>query len=454
MTSSDTSHECTARLARFIADLQWSDVPAEVRRAALRSVVNYFAVALGACNDPTIAKAARVLQPFSAGDAASLVGRSERFDMLHAAALNAMAANVYDFDDTHIPTVMHPTGPVAAALFALAQTRPITGAHFLLAFVAGFEAQCRIANAISPGHYAHGWHITSTCGVFGAAAAAAKVFGLGEQAIVWAFGNAAAQSAGLVETLGSSAKSISVGNAARNGLLSALLAQADFEGPAAPLEGTYGFLKVVGDNVNWRALDGETPTRWQLQHNAFKPYPCGIVLHPVIDACLELAKRPEFTTRSADAIAHIEVTGHPLLRQRTDRPQIVNGRQSQVSAQHTVGVALTCRRAGLPEFSDTAVADVRVRTLGAKLVFIDDATMGIDATRLRITFTDGTSLATDVAAARGSLGNPLTDAELDTKLRTLCDYGRSGIDADRLIGALWALEQSTDAGSVMRLAAL
>ena len=444
----------TAHLAQFVTGLQWDDIPAAVRHEALRSLVNYFAVALGASHDPTVDKSIRVMLPLrgTGGNEASLVGRRERFDMLHAAALNAMAANVYDFDDTHIPTIVHPTAPVASTLLALAQTRTVTGANLLLALVAGIEIECRIATAISPAHYARGWHITSTCGIFGAAAAAAKILGLDERELVWAFGNAAAQSAGLVETLGSSAKSISVGNAARNGLLSVLLAQAGFEGPAAPLEGTFGFLKVVGDQVDWSALDGETPARWQLQRNTYKPYPCGVVLNPVIDACLELAARVDFRARGSGAVVRIEVTGHPLLRQRTDRPGITSGRQSQVSAQHAVGVALTRRRAGLPEFSDEAVADAGVRALGAKLSFVDDPGMSIDAARVRITYTDGAVLEARIDAARGSLDNPMSNAELEAKLRTLCEYGKSGVDANRLLAALWSLEGSDDAGGIMALA--
>ena len=448
----------SARLAQFVNGLEWASIPAGVRHEALRSLLNYFAVALGACQDPTIDKAIRVMLPFrstgSHGHTASLVGRPERFDMLHAAAINAMAANVYDFDDTHIPTIVHPTAPVAAALLALAQTRALSGADFLLAFVAGVEVECRIANALSPGHYARGWHITSTCGVFGAAAATAKVLGVSSEELVWALGNAAAQSAGLVETLGSSAKSISVGNAARNGLLSALLAQAGFEGPEAPLEGAFGFLKVVGDTVNWAALDGELPGCWQLQRNTYKPYPCGVVLNPVIDACLELAARFEFTAQASQTINRIEITGHPLLRQRTDRPGVTNGRQSQVSAQHAVSVVLLRQRAGLTEFSDAAVTDPAIRALGAKLSFIDDASMSVDAAHVRVTFADGAAVESRIDAARGSLATPLTDAELEAKLRTLCVYGQSGVDASRLIAAVWALEHSGDVGEIMALVAL
>ncbi|MBM3340981.1 MAG: MmgE/PrpD family protein [Betaproteobacteria bacterium] len=442
----------STQLARFLCALNARDVPQRVFHEASRALVNYFAVALAASNDLTIEKALRVLLPFGSGEQASLVGRRERCDMLNTAAINAMAANVYDFDDTHIPSIVHPTAPVAAALFALAETHRVSGKKFLTALIAGIEIECRIANAISPAHYARGWHITSTCGIFGAAAAAAKVLDLDERQIVWALGNAAAQSAGLVETLGTSAKSISVGNAARNGLLSALLAQAGFEGPAQPLDGPFGFLKVVGENIRWEALAGATPARWQIECNTYKPYPCGVVLNPVIDACLALASHADFQARGARAIARVEITGHPLLRQRTDRPAVDSGRLSQVCAQHAVGVTLTRQRAGLPEFSDAAVADAAVRALGAKVAFVDDASMRVDAARLRVTFEDKHALAIDIDAARGSLANPLSDADLETKLRTLNRDASARVNAQPLIEALWGIAQCADAGAIMALA--
>ena len=438
-------------LAKFVCGSVWADIAPAVRHEALRSLINYFAAALAAANDPTVDKAIRVMLPFAGDNKASLIGRRERFDLLHAAAINAMAANVYDFDDTHIPTIVHPTAPVAAALFALAQTRVVSGHDFLLAFVLGVEIECRIANAISPGHYARGWHITSTCGVFGAAAATAKILGLNEQQMGWALGNAAAQSAGLVETLGSSAKSISVGNSARNGLMSALLAQQGFEGPAAPLDGKFGWLKVVSDVIDWPQLDGEQG-QWQLQRNTYKPYPCGVVLNPVIDACLELAAMPEFAQRDIATITRITLTGHPLLRQRTDRPGVSNGRQSQVSAQHTVSVVLIRRRAGLPEFSDAAVADARVRALGAKVCFTDAAGMHVDTAKVTLTYSDGHTLSTHIAAARGSLQKPLTDIELEAKLLALCQYGQSGVNANALAASVWSLAQSRNVADTLLLA--
>ncbi|MES2185721.1 MAG: MmgE/PrpD family protein [Pseudomonadota bacterium] len=449
----------TGRLAGFVCATGWHEVPEAVRHEARRSLLNYFAVALGGNADPTIEAAVRTLLPFGAGTQAGLVGRPERFDMLNAAALNAMAANVYDFCDTHIPTILHPTAPVAPALGALAQARaqaggrdrPVTGQELLLAFVLGVEVECRIANAISPYHYARGWHITSTCGVFGAAAATGRVLGLDAQAMAWAFGNASAQGAGLVETLGSSAKSISVGNAARNGLLSALLAQQGFEGPAEPLAGPRGFLRVMGDPPDFSALEA-SDAGWELLRNTYKPYPCGVVLNPVIDACLALAEQPEVRQRPPESVARIELTGHPLLRQRTDRPGVTSGRQSQVSAQHAVGVVLLRRQARLQEFSDAAVQDAAVRALGAKVRFVDDPTMTVDGARVRIDYADGFRVAEEVTFARGSLGRPMADGEIERKLRELCVYGGSRIDPSPLIDAVWGIDGSADGAQVFALA--
>src|SRR5262245_29320262 len=159
----------TQNLARFVVGTRWDDIPDPVRHEAKRALLNFFAVALAGCRTSPVEIALASLAEFSDCRQATVIGRSERMDALSAAFLNAAGANVFDFCDTHLPTVIHPTSPVAPALFALSELRPVTGSELLLAFILGFELQCRIGGAISPGHYAKGWHITSTCGVFGAA---------------------------------------------------------------------------------------------------------------------------------------------------------------------------------------------------------------------------------------------------------------------------------------------
>lgn len=441
--------EATAPLSRFVAQCRWQDLPPAVRQEAKRSLVNYFAVGFAGCREAPVEKAVQVLGPFTAKATASVIGRSERLDLFNAAFVNAMGANVFDFDDTHPNTIIHPTAPVAPALFAFAETYGLRGEDLLLAFALGAEAECRIGNAVSPGHYRRGWHITSTCGVFGAAIAVGKALALDAQRLGWAIGNAAVQAGGLVETLGTMSKSISVGNAAKNGLLSALLARDGFSGPPHPLEGERGFLRIATDAPRIDAVCEGLGERWELLSNTYKPYPCGVVLNPVIEACIALAADARLSI--AD-IGGIEIVGHSLLRERTDRPGVRTGRESQVSAQHAVAVSLTRARAGLAEFSDAAVAEPALRELGAKVAFSDDDRYAVDSARVRVRLCSGAVLERFVEHAYGGSARPMSDADLEAKLRQLMTYVRAQQEPAPLIRALWELEQAPDAASVMALA--
>jgi 2-methylcitrate dehydratase PrpD len=267
----------------------------------------------------------------------------------------------------------------------------------------------------------------------------------------WALGNASAQSSGLIETLGSMSKSISVGNAARNGLVAALLAQRDFSGPDQPLEGVRGFLRVTGEHPDFACITQGLGEHWELLANTYKPYPCGIVLNPVIEACLALYENPEL---SIAEVERIELVGHPLLRERTDRPQVNTGREAQVSAQHSVAVALARGRAGLPEFSDACVADPGLRAIGSKVSFVDDGSYAVESARVTVHMRAGRPpLTWFVDQARGSSARPLSDADLESKLKDLARYGAPSCDPEPLIQAIWSLDRADDAGSLMPLAA-
>ncbi|TCT04235.1 MmgE/PrpD family protein [Aquabacter spiritensis] len=432
-------------LAEFIAASRIEDVPEKVRHEAKRSLLNFFAVALAGATDPVIESAVATLAPFAGAPTSTVIGRSARTDALGAAFLNAISANVFDYDDTHPGTVIHPTAPVAPALFALAETRPLRGADLIHAFILGAEAECRIGNAVSPGHYARGWHITATCGVFGAAVAVAKILGLDARRVRDALGNAASQSCGLVEALGTGAKSLGVGNAARGGLVAALGAAHGIGGPARPLEGIRGFATVTADDPDFGKITDGLGESWEFARNTYKPYPSGVVLHPVTDACLILRRQDGFDVSRIRAIL---ATGHPLLRQRTDRPDVRTGREAQVSLQHTVAAALIDGAAGLAQYSDARVNDPVVKALGAKVGVRDDPFMPVEAARLAITLEDGRVLETLVETAFGSETNPLSDADIEAKLRVLAKQV-TGIDAEALIGAVWSLDRAADAGALM-----
>jgi 2-methylcitrate dehydratase PrpD len=433
----------TSGLARFLAETRWEDIPEQARHEARRALLNFFAVAIAGSHTPPVEAALETLAEFSGGRQAAIVGRRERIDALSAAFLNAAGANVFDYCDTHLPTVVHPTAPVAPALLALAELNPVSGPQFLLAFVLGVEIECRIGMAISPGHYSRGWHITSTCGVFGAAAAAAKALGLSPEQIVWALGNASTQSAGLCECLGWPAKSLSVGNAARNGLLSALLARKGFAGPVEPIAGRQGFLAAMAEPPNWAVLTDGLGSSWEIANNSIKPYPAGFVVHPLLDCALDW--RRAHPTAEVEKVA---VWGNPLLLQRADRPDVSTGRESQVSLQHAVAAALVVGKAGLGQFTDACVGDPAVLRMRRRIEVAADPSISTIAARMEIVTRDGKRHAVSTEAARGSTVNPLADREIEEKLRGEAASWRAGHDVQPLIDAIWTLERSADVSSL------
>ncbi|PQZ50772.1 MmgE/PrpD family protein [Ochrobactrum sp. MYb15] len=428
-------------------------LPDSVCAAGRRSLLNMVGTAIGGSNEAAIRKLVAMLPAFSGPATASLIGRSERADMLWAAYINAASANIFDFDDTHVPTVIHPSAPVAPAVLALAETlaaegKPVTGSELIEAFVLGAEVTCRLGNALHPVHYARGWHITSTCGAFGAALAAGRLLRLSPAQLVDALGHALAQGAGSVETLGTMSKSLSVGQAARAGLMSAFLAAKGYTGPAAPLEGPRGFLALHLDAPDFATLTDGLGSRWEILKNTFKPYPCGVVLNPVIEACLALHAQGDF---SVDAIASIRLTGHPLLRQRTDRPNVTTGRLSQVSAQHAVAVSLLWGRADLEAFSDQAVQDPQLKDLASKLSFVDDLSFTFEAAEVCLSLNDGRKLVSRIDAAKGGLDHPMTDADLAVKFRAQIGWRGIDLDADELITSLEAIEDAADGAAFLAM---
>ena len=382
-------------------------------------------------------------------EAATIIGRAERSDAMTASFLNALAANVQDFDDTHIRTVIHPTAPVAPGLLALSERQRLSGQELLHALALGMEAECRIGNAISPGHYRRGWHITATCGIFGAALAAGKALKLDPDQMIAALGNASAQSSGLVETLGFMAKSVGVGNAAKNGLLSALLGQQGFGGSERPLEGRYGFFNVMSDSADMTEITEGLGSRWEVMKNIHKPYPCGIVLNAVIDGSLALRG---LLGASVDNLKSITLYGHPLLGQRADRPNVATGREAQVSAQHAVAVCLMHGRAGLEEFSDAAVSDARIQALRKKVSIVDAPDIAVEGVRVVAERSDGTEETVIVDHALGTDARPLSDADLEEKCRSLAAFGAPACkQTDALIDLVWGLDEQEDASALMRL---
>ncbi len=438
----------TAHLARFIATSGWADVPDSVRHDAKRSLLNWLGCAIGGSNAPSVDLAIESLATFSGPAQATVINRARRFDVATTAVVNGVSSSVLDFDDTHLQTVIHPSVPVASAALALGEHLAVPGDVLLHAFTIGIEAACKVGNAISPEHYAAGWHVTSTCGVIGAAAACARLLKLDERQAAHAIGMASSQSAGLSEMLGSPTRMFNMGHAARSGLMAAWYASRGIASSARALEAPRGFGNAFTTRCDWSALTDTLGVTWELAANAFKPYPCGIVVHPVIDGCLMLRGRHAIVARDIDCI---EATVNPAVQVIMSHPEPADGMRSKVSAEHCMAVAMVQGAAGVQQFTDAVVRDPAVADMRRRARLLCSDAMAKDAAAVCVVMKDGTRHETFVEHAKGSAEVPLTDAELEGKFRSLVAYGRHGGDAGRMIAMVWDLETVTDAGGVARV---
>ena len=439
--------EVTRTLARFIVGHRPGDIPEKVRHEAARSFLNWVGCAVGASRHETVERALAALSEFSGPREATVLGRGDKLDIMLAALMNGMTSHTFDFDDTHLKTIIHPSGPVASAILALAERKPVKGSDFLHAFILGVETECRIGNAVYPSHYDVGWHITATAGVFGAAAAAGRLLGLSEQQMVWALGIAATQSSGLREMFGSMAKPMHPGNAARNGLLAALLASKNFTSAEQGIEGRRGFANVLATERNFAEITEKLGETWEIALNTYKPFACGIVEHPAIDGCIQL--RNEHNLKAGD-IESISLGVHPLVLELTGKKTPRAGLEGKFSVYHSSAVAIIYGAAGEAQYSDEAVRDPDVIALRDRVTAIVDRAMHEDQVRVSIKLKGGKTLDNYVEHVAGSLDRPMSDADLEAKFRGLAEGILSRSETDKLIRLCWDIGNLRDAGEVAR----
>jgi 2-methylcitrate dehydratase PrpD len=444
--TSDASREVTRMLAQFIVSSGFEDLPAPVRHEAARTLLNWVGCAVGGSRHDTVANAMAALSPFFGPGQATLFGRGERADVLHASLLNGISSHVLDFDDTHIETAIHPAAPVAPAILALAEQRGASGRDFMAALVIGIEIELRIGMAVTPAHYKTGWHITGTAGVFGSAAAAGKLLGLNEQQMRWALGLAAAQPVGLQEMFGSMTKSFHPGRAAQNGLTSALLAHKGFTASEQGLEAKRGWLNVLSSACDFAAI---TKAGWEILNNSYKPFACGLVVHPVIDGCLQLRNANGLT---ADMIHRIEIAVHPRVMEVTSIRNPRTGLEGKFSVYHAAAVAVAAGAAGEREFSDEIVRTSVIEDLRRLVSATVDAGLGKAQARVTIRLKNGERLAVFVERAIGSVQNPMSDRMLEDKFRGLSEGILSPDKTDRLIDLCWGADKLADAAEIARSA--
>jgi len=439
--------EVTRTLAKFIIGHRYGDIPEKVRHEAARSFLNWVGCAVGASRHETVERALAALSEFSGPREATVLGRGEKLDIMLAALMNGTTSHTFDFDDTHLKTIIHPSGPVAAAILALAERKPVKGADFLHAFILGVETECRIGNAVYPSHYDVGWHITSTAGVFGASAAAGRLLGLSEQQMVWALGIAATQSSGLREMFGTMVKPMHPGNAARNGLLAALLASKNFTSAEQGIEGRRGFANVLATQRNFAEITEKLGETWEIALNTYKPFACGIVEHPAIDGCIQLRNEHKL---KAEAIESIALKVHPLVLELTGKKTPQTGLEGKFSVFHSCAVAIIHGAAGEAQYSDEAVRDPGVIALRDRVTATGDRAVHEDQVLVLIKLKNGKTLEKYVEHAVGSLDRPMSDADLEAKFRGLAQGILSKSATDKLIRLCWDVGKLEDAGAVAR----
>lgn len=434
--------------SEFVAGSGWSDLPAAVQRDARRAAVNCIAGIVGGTHDPCMDRLLRAVSPFMGPCNATLPGRAQRVDAPTAAFLNAVSANVLDFDDTHLPTLVHPGATVLPPLLAIAELMPVSGSALLNAFAIGMEVACRLGMALHPGHYQRGWHITTTCGVAGAAAASARLLGLDARQTAHALGIAATSASGLVENLSSMAKSVGVGNAARNGFMAAFMAREGIDAASTALEGPFGFLRVSGESPDLDAAVSGLGVRWEVLNRCAKPYPSCALSFPVIDAALDIRSRPGFTTSK---VARVAVRGNPLMLVRAGRATVSTGREAKLSIRHSVAICLLNGSAGVQDYLDATVNDPVAVQLSALVECEGDEAIPQDSALVRVEMTDGRVLESHVRQGRGTPARPLTDAELSEKALGLFAFGAPTLPAEDIVPALWTIDALPDMRSLLAL---
>ena len=448
VTADHNAPEITQILAQFIAthpSKGWSDA---VDHEAHRTFMNWLGCAVGAAHHEAADAALAAVNMLQPAPQASVLGRSEKVDMASAALLNGITSHTFDFDDTHLKTIIHPAGPVASAILALAEHTGSSGRELIDALVLGIDVSCRVGNAMYPEHYDRGWHITGSTGTLGAAAACARLLKLDVHKTAMALGIAASQPIGMREQFGTMTKPFHPGAAARAGLMSALLASQGYTASPKALEAPRGMMQTVSTKNSWNEITDELGQRFEISFNSYKPFACGIVIHPSIDACAQL--RAQGVT--PDQVERIELKVHSLVLELTGKKEPADGLQAKFSVYHGCAAGLTFGYAAEEEFSDEVVNRPDMVALRRKVVAtvddsIDEASADVTAVLL-----DGRRVHVFVKHAIGSIQNPMTDAQLEAKFQGMSNEILGAGKTSELINACWAIGQASSVGLIMALA--
>lgn len=354
-------------LAARIAALDLNMLPPEAIANAKRAILDTAAVTLAGAKEKSVQLLIKVLGVQGEGPSA-IFGTPLRSEPLNAALINGVAAHALDFDDVNITMGGHPSAPILPALFAVAETISCTGAEFLEAYIAGFEAETAIARGVTYFHYEKGWHPTSTLGVFGATAACARLLKLSEQEIAVALAIAVSLSAGVKANFGTMTKPLHVGHCARNGLLAVLMAREGFSANTGAFEHKQGYFNVFNGTGNY---DVEAIFKgWAAPLNIVNPgagvklYSCCDSTHSAIDGMLSLRKKHRL---KVDQVARVDIRVNGIRMPHVNRPDPQSETDALFSVQYCTARALLDGKISLEHFKGDAYRDPQVRDLMARI---------------------------------------------------------------------------------------
>ncbi|MDP2241043.1 MAG: MmgE/PrpD family protein [Burkholderiales bacterium] len=410
----------TLEFAQRINALRYEDLPPDAVHWAKVGLLDTIGVTLAGSTDPGSRIVARTL---ASGAGPSLVfGSTARVGALDAALINGTAAHALDFDDCNNTLGGHPSVPILPALFALADEHGASGRDFLAAYVAGFETECKIALGVNFYHYMHGWHPTATIGVFGAAAACARLLSLNDEQTATALAIAASLASGIKANFGTMVKPLHIGQCARNGLFAALLARDGLTASPAAFEHKQGYFEVFNGAGNYDASKilpaWASPLDIVQPGIAIKQYPCCGSTHPAIDAMLTLAREHDL---NPDQVERIDSWTHTRRLEHTNRPDPQSTMDAKFSVQYCLARALTGRKVVIEHFEGDSFRDPQVRSVMARVHAAPYTTAQFPAdnhfgAEIRVTLRGGKTLSAKVDQPLGrTSANPLPPERLKEK---------------------------------------
>lgn len=439
----------TERIAQHIASLEYSSIPVKLREEMKILLFDWLGVALGGTKTDSGRIAAEFAREMGDKGEATIIGFGYRVSAPGAAFTNAILSHSIELDDVDTLSYLHFSSPIYPAALAMAEREHASGKDFLVALAAGCDVTARLSAATNPSLRDRGFHTTATCGIFGAAAACAKLLRLDAAQVASTFGLAGAQSSGLMEFYGMSMqKRIAAAPAARGGLVSALLASKGFTGADTIFEGERGFLRAFSDRPDMAKLVDGLEKEFPI-YIEYKPYCSARPIHNAIDCALEL--RSKYGVKPEN-IAAIMVERHPRWSHyhRINAPRSYH--EAQMSLPYAVAVAFIDGKAFLEQYTEEKLNDPSVRRLSGMVRIETIEGLPRDAScKMTMVTSDGSSFTSQVDSPKGSIENPLTMEERREKFGSLATGILDEAARKEIEDTVFQIEKSHDVSDLTRL---